>query len=693
MARIWDTDPGFLLIVLQAIEREHGALDDREKQDDLLRKLIQNHKSKKTRALAIDDISVLRKKLGQLAKGHPATTKIVKVSGRIPWLQNLFHMGTKAAIDPEYLDMMQVVSSNGDEAITGGSDDRETESDRESSTQPETNPQPRVSELQRDDATLHRAPSSYGAAATQVTQSYRTSSPTTINESSPPTAHSMRRGISPEIGADSDVSKRVSSIDRPNATHNMDAATDIPESTGTSAVDLERSAAAVVMGGEKDNSEPNEQRPVPGMKIHAGQAPSKSTATHSNMNAKVIHISSEDEDKPEPKSTPKQDGNFSAVRVKALTLNAPKKVSKVPPPNRKRKFAIRSESDAYSPDSDSDVEVGPEPEPKAKKTTSDSKKQIGRVTPATKQRGPANTKSTTDTPKTMSAGMYTAQPRGPVDVTTPKDGNWVSSNMEKIADDLFNAVVSFCQTIKVEQQGASNLVPSPPPELDKLYTAMFGDEDWAAKLTDIEGGNDSVELRQVHTLFGLFGAGINSMVFLGKLPWDLATRLETALESDREMANKVFVEQYHDSFDGFVKRLKEQQILDPKFQQDKVAPHARKLARELILVLRPHLQRLQKGAVVENPLPYKHWKQYLETAFRTAITVKTIQSVSPHGPFSVQRPVIGTALDLAKHKPYYELGNKAPLKVLHCVLPAVLRRMEGKYVPWARAVVIPYTAK
>ncbi|KJX96972.1 hypothetical protein TI39_contig593g00023 [Zymoseptoria brevis] len=282
---------------------------------------------------------------------------------------------------------------------------------------------------------------------------------------------------------------------------------------------------------------------------------------------------------------------------------------------------------------------------------------------------------------------------GPVFFNDPVDGKWVSKRMEAAGDVLFVSAQSFCQANNIDPDAQSKFVPESSPELADLYEKMFGDEDWQVKLTDIGLQNEGCNrnLKQIFTLLGLFGTGIRSMVFESSLPWDFEDKMADGLGADLDIVKEVLRKFYRHNYDGFLRAVKEAQILKPEFQDNQVAAHARSLANRLTEILRPHFMRMQKGPPAEDPLDYEHWGKYLREAFSTAIIVKQMISISPYGPFHMGKTVIGRPLDRQLQRPQFEWGPGKALFACHGILPGLSREYDGKMIPWAKTLVMVFT--
>ncbi|SMY21652.1 unnamed protein product [Zymoseptoria tritici ST99CH_1A5] len=283
---------------------------------------------------------------------------------------------------------------------------------------------------------------------------------------------------------------------------------------------------------------------------------------------------------------------------------------------------------------------------------------------------------------------------GPVDRNDPVDGKWVSRNMESAGDELFTSVLAYCQLNNIDPEARSTFVPKPSPELAALYEKMFGVEDWRMKVSDLEVNNQDSECQQVYTLMGLLGTGIRSLVFESGLPWDFQEKLETFLGAELDVLKGVLAKFYRHNYDGFVRKIKEAQILKPEFQEDQVAAHASQLANQLTEILRPHFLLLQKGNPPEDPLDVQHWGYYLKEAFSKAIIVKQMISASPFGPFTLGDAVFGTPVDRVNQKPRYEFSQGKAQNVFYGVLPGIVRNTpDGRMVTWSKTLLIPYKAR
>jgi hypothetical protein len=300
------------------------------------------------------------------------------------------------------------------------------------------------------------------------------------------------------------------------------------------------------------------------------------------------------------------------------------------------------------------------------------------------------------------------QPTAP-DLTFTPTADWISERTGRIERNITNATLAYLTHHAIPASSAATCITDdPPPALADLYSRVLGPHpSWRLALLSLLNTSPPTPtpLRQAHLLTALLGAAITTHVLDAPPPSDLAGAARAALgpAGMRYLRDAVGDLGHGDTAEEVLELVASKQSLDPAWWGgDDVAARARETVGRIALVLVPHLQRgegevLMRMRMGMGSLPRTQpqqqrqsgeleWIEWLERAVRAAMELRQATSVVP-GSYVFEWPGAGTVVVREMHQTLGKVGEGA--RILHPVLPAVVRIKEDRRRCFAKAMVIP----
>ncbi|SMY29396.1 unnamed protein product [Zymoseptoria tritici ST99CH_1A5] len=175
----------------------------------------------------------------------------------------------------------------------------------------------------------------------------------------------------------------------------------------------------------------------------------------------------------------------------------------------------------------------------------------------------------------------------------------VRSRMKKMSTRCKDLGYEWTRRNGLNPMARTSFVEKPSQELEKLYRQFLGAKSWKRTLLERENCTTPWIFVDDQVLQSLIAGFIYTEVFTKPAPWDISERLNAASGADLKYGVSAMADKgYH--LDELFKKWSEKMILDEKFQQDFVKPHAHDLATQLALVLTPHLMKAKRIQMPED---------------------------------------------------------------------------------------------